>query len=264
MALTDGTHSAAANAIAISNGDVYVAGSEDDGKQVLNFAGDNVEVAKYWKNGTPVALGDGTLNTSANAIFISGTDIYVAGSTFETIQTPTNSTYSTPVATLWKNGVPIYLTDGLHFSTALSVYVSGTEVYVAGFAAQTAQKGDVAATLWKNGIPVKLSSVVGSAATSVFVAGQDVYVAGESSSGAAYWKNGVLVPLTGTAATQITVTRNKVYVAGDNFPTSPIHGSVMRDAAGNSYVGGLYWENGDFIMLPPAYSNANSIAVVSH
>ncbi len=264
VALTDGTHNASANAIAISSGNVYVAGSEDDGEQVANFAGEYNGVAKYWKNGNEVRLSDGTQNASANAIFISGNDIYVAGSTLVTIPASSNSSYGTPIATLWKNGVAMYLTDGLHLSDASAVYVSGTDVYVAGFAAQTAQKNDAVATLWKNGAPITLSTAIGSAATSVSVAGQDVYVAGQSSSGAAYWKNGVAVPLAGTAASQIAVVGNDIYVAGNNFPKSSIYGNAVRDAAGNSNVGALVWQNGNFVSLSPSYSNANSISVVNH
>jgi hypothetical protein len=188
----------------------------------------------------------------------------VVGSIMATTPTSSNSAYGTPVATVWKNGVAKYLTDGMHLSDASAVYVSGTDVYVAGFAAQTAQKSDVVATLWKNGVPIKLSTAIGSAATSVFVAGRDVYLSGQSASGAVYWKNGVAVPLEGTAASQIAVVGNDIYVAGNNSPKSPISGNAIHDAVGSSNAGALVWQNGNFVSLSPACSNANSIAIVNH
>ena len=138
VSLTDGTNRGYANAIVVSNTDVYVAGGEIG----LNTTGASYLIAEYWKNGVPVVLSARTQSALANSIFISGTDVYVAGSTYQTTQTSSNSYYSTQIATLWKNGVPTYLTDGLHYSNAASVFVSGSDVYIAGFAAQTAQATD--------------------------------------------------------------------------------------------------------------------------
>ncbi len=49
---------AEAFSIAISGDDVYVAGHED-------------KIAKYWKNGKPVNLTDGSTYASARSIFLS-------------------------------------------------------------------------------------------------------------------------------------------------------------------------------------------------
>lgn len=46
--------------------------------QNVYVAGSNNGVATVWKNGIPLALSN-TLNTSANSVFVSGTDVYVAG-----------------------------------------------------------------------------------------------------------------------------------------------------------------------------------------
>ncbi len=73
---------------------LYVAGNEHNGKKY---------VAKYWKNGTVVALTDGAQMAQANAIVISGIDVYVAG--YEG-----NGTNN--VAKYWKNKTGIALTDG--------------------------------------------------------------------------------------------------------------------------------------------------------
>jgi hypothetical protein len=71
-------------------------------------------IAKYWKNGVPVNFTEGM----GNAIFVSGTDVYVAGSVYQTTQTSPSSTFTGSVATLWKNGTAVSLTDGVHSSVA--------------------------------------------------------------------------------------------------------------------------------------------------
>jgi hypothetical protein len=255
--LTDGTYRGFANSIAVWNGDVYVAGAEAGPNDSL--------VVKYWKNGVSVPLAVGTINAMANAIFVSGADIYVAGTVNQTTQTSSNSTYSAAVATLWKNGVPVSLTDGLHASNAYSVFVSGADVYVAGYAAQTPEEDDTEATYWKNGVPVTLASEVPSGAASIFVTGQDVFAAGNTSSGPAYWKNGKQSPLIGSDATQIVVSNGNVYVSGVNFPSSPIYGSLRGKVTSPSYLGATYWENTNPNPLAPNADSsvANAIAVVA-
>src|SRR6185312_11150815 len=74
--------------------DVYVAGWE------FNWV---VNVAKYWKNGEAIALGDGINGSEANSIVVVGSDVYVAGES-------TNSGFR--AATYWKNGQAIALSDG--------------------------------------------------------------------------------------------------------------------------------------------------------
>ena len=82
--------------------DVYVAGYEVNG---------SVSVAKYWKNGNPVTLGEGY----ANSITVSINDVYVCGA-------------GVGGATYWKNGSPVILGVG----GANSIAVSGNDVYLAG------------------------------------------------------------------------------------------------------------------------------------
>jgi predicted RecA/RadA family phage recombinase len=110
VTLTDGSKAAYTNAIAVSGGDVYMAGFEYDG---INY------VAKYWKNGTAVNLTNGSKGESANSIAVSGNDVYVAG------YVGLNN-----VATYWKNGTATALTDGSKPAIANSIAVSGSDVYV--------------------------------------------------------------------------------------------------------------------------------------
>lgn len=147
--LTDGTYNSEANSIYVSDtGDAYVAGN-DGIKGVV------------WKNGVATVLWGG--NSSANSVFVSGTDVYVGGSIDRK-------------AVIWKNGVAVKLSNGSDFSLVYSVFVSGTDVYAAGYAYLEGSRRTVA-TLWKNGVATSLTDGTKYAvAKAVFVSGADVYV----------------------------------------------------------------------------------------
>jgi hypothetical protein len=79
------------------------------------------------------------------------------------------------VATLWKNGVALYLTDGTHDAEALAVVTTGADVYVAGKERITGNQ--FMAKYWKNGQPVELTDKSQTATVDdIFVSGSDVYV----------------------------------------------------------------------------------------
>lgn len=128
----------------------------------------------------------------ANAVCINGNDKYVAGC-------QNNATTGLAMATVWKNGISTILTTGdTSVAVATSVYVAGSDVYVAGYEQEDYYHGGATfAKYWKNGSPVKLSTAP-STATGIMVFGNDVYVSGWEDNGpiriAKYWKNGV--PLT--------------------------------------------------------------------
>jgi hypothetical protein len=114
--------SLAATGIVVTGGDVYVSGN--DFNQLTHHS-----VTTYWKNGNSVTVGDGSIDTHANAIAVSGNDVYLAG--YETgynFQTDTNYTH----AVYWKNGERVMLGDTTTFSEAKSIAVSGNDIYVAG------------------------------------------------------------------------------------------------------------------------------------
>src|SRR5690606_6930778 len=94
--------------------DVYVVGAVGEGK----------DIAKLWKSGVATNLSDGSRHTYARAVYVSGTDVYVAGYEING---------SKNVAKLWKNGIATNLTDGTKTAVVNSVYVSLTDVYVAGY-----------------------------------------------------------------------------------------------------------------------------------
>lgn len=73
-------------AIALNGDDVYVVGTEWNGSN---------SVAKYWKNGTAVALSNKSANTVATAITVDRGDVYIAG-TETALDEPS-------IAKYWKN-----------------------------------------------------------------------------------------------------------------------------------------------------------------
>lgn len=83
-------------------------------------------------------------------------------------------------ATLWKNGVATTLAASSAKTTGYSVYVYGTDVYVAGYGTDV-NNGNGVAILWKNGVASTLAATnPGAEANSVYVASGTVYVAGYS------------------------------------------------------------------------------------
>jgi hypothetical protein len=124
--LTDGKYDSDADAICVSDGDVYVAGTEFSGnidKFTYYDAWDTDEtpdglehcaVAKYWKNGKEFDLTDGKHGANVSGIAVVGGDVYVAG--VEAIgkhySDMNEQEEAAQVATVWKNGKAIRLTDG--------------------------------------------------------------------------------------------------------------------------------------------------------
>lgn len=258
VALTDGTREAVATSIFASGTDIYVAGYEFSGTSG-DPSNPGYGVAMYWKNGIPVALTDGTEPAEASSIFVSGTDVYVAG--FEETDTQTGpTTYAVnPVATYWKNGAPVALTNGEQASEASSIFVSGSDVYVAGYYCTVSAPDCSRPLYWKNGMIVPLTfSSSPAIVSSIFVSGSNVYtVGGEGAVGtgasliADYWENGAETQLAesgnGVAANQIVVSNGDTYIAGAEG-----EGGFPQQAMA------LYWKNG---IAVPLTSGTNVVAV---
>jgi hypothetical protein len=201
---------------------------------------------------------------------LSGQDLYLSGTDFG--------------AVLWKNGVATKLPRGYQ---GLNVFLTGTDVYVAG-SAQTVAGQEIAA-YWKNGKLTILgdstkSTFIMSRAQSMIVIGSDVHVVGwEVTTGtgmadsviARYWKNGKVVKLPTTSsqsyAGTIAVSGQDVYIGGndkdgqvarvwkngaiDTSFSSP--GGILKIAVFNSDVyimptgvgGTSYWKNGNPVQM---------------
>jgi hypothetical protein len=147
--LADQLHTSMANSIFVSHGDIYVAGFACQDNEP------NCGVAGYWKNGALVQLANGS-TAAASSIFVSGADVYVAGNQYndfaeawkntEVVQLSGSSARSAAnqvvvsggdvyiggatendngnaVATYWKNGVSVPITDGTHAAAAFALTV---------------------------------------------------------------------------------------------------------------------------------------------
>jgi len=181
-------------------------------------------------------------------------DIYLVGNTFK----PYPNQYS--AATYWKNGNPVYLTDGTQIASANAIAVVGNDVYVAG---NIPTSGPSIATYWKNGAneSLNINGAYASYASSMAVLGSDIYVAGSITLGisafsypeATYWKNGNPVTLTSKStysiANAIFITGNDIYISG-----------YMVDTTTGIAIA-MYWKNGTPVYLSDGSSNAYANAI---
>lgn len=172
-----------------------------------------------WINGISSILHTNLSTGVANSVFVSGSDVYVAGEQSDAIGL---SGY--PV--LWKNGVISQL--GTNRGAAKAVFVSGNDVYVVGY--DISPEGHP--VMWKNGNRILLNSNSSATAKSVFVSGNDVYVTSEGW----FWKNGTITNLPGNnnGTNSIFVSGNDIYIAGyTGYPSIP-----------------MLWKNGVASILP--------------
>jgi len=285
--LTNGSTNGRANSIFVAGPDVYIAGYDNNsaklwknGAPILSTYGNLNAVfvsgtdvyatgaigneVVYWKNGLTVSLSNGSKNEIPISIFVSGSDVYVAGQENLSPDILSKNNMGIPLAKYWRNSVSFYLTDGTRWSSTTSIIGSGSDIYIGGWelseviTSDTIPPGVVrVAKYWKNGVPVSLSDGTENAViNSVFIDGSDVYAAGYENeyvdnlyyiSNAKYWKNGVSVTLTdGTynaTALSIAVSGTDVYVSG------------------NGKNGAVYWKNGVEVALANGTGNASAFSI---
>lgn len=231
-----------------NSSNVYVTGYEQK---------DNINQAKFWKNGIVSNLGVAGKNSDAVAVFNSGKDIYIVGqeavssasdaktqiklwkngvfnqnvtngaqnAVARDIYVTENDVYiagteyngSYNIAKVWKNGVASNLGDATKETTADAITVSGNNVYVTG---SEFDGMSIILKLWKNGVPQNLTSGVKSAEVNgLFVSNNDVYVTGEETGSAKFWKNGVATVIASKQAkgTGIYVSENTVFVIFEEY-----------------------------------------------
>lgn len=233
-ALTNGLNEAAAFSVYVWDKNVYVAGYERDR---------TARVAMLWKNGVPEKLSDGTRDATATSVCVRNGDVYVVGS---------ESNGSGQVAILWKNGQAQPLSDSSSdmLMYAESVFLSGTDVYVAGYGI-TPQNTRSRAIVWKNGIEQTLASKTFSYAKSIFVLNDDLFVAGyeflanddSGTSKAVLWKNGEVQKLTSGdesgQAQSVSVSGTDVYVVGFEGDAA----RVWKNGQGKTIAGASYFNS---------------------
>jgi len=264
---------------------VYIAGSP---------AISGTSYITLWKNGTPKKITNGTYNSFTSSLFVSDNTAYVLGYqnignswasywmdngvdvTAKELQASTNNygtnAYSIYVSddndvyaagaeiagtAVWKNGVPTYLTPS-GGGNAHSVFVSGSDVYVAGWVETATGRN---ATLWKNGVANTLSNEsLRSEAHAVFVSNNNVYVAGlvytELKTQLTVWKNGtreIISPDSpGAQAFSMFVSEGNVYLAGSEIVDNQWKAKVWKNGEGTilsninlSHAQSIYVHNGD-------------------
>ena len=235
---------------------------------VVYIGGYDGSSAKYWRNGTPVALSVNSSSVSGwiHAIYAQGTNVQATGE----IETA----YAAIYAPYWENGISKALTDtnaALKPSTyttgvGYAMFVQGTDVYIAGY--ELLNGVWPVAKYWKNGVGVSFTDGTLSndgIAYGIYIKGTDVYVAGFTSNRnmgtqmATYWKNGDPVYLNDSTKSMAVAhsifvdSSNNVYVAGSETP-----------GVGISFMGtqvAKYWKNGKAIALTDGTEDACAFAV---
>jgi hypothetical protein len=232
--------------------DVYVTGYQDNGIK---------NVAKVWKNGTPLDLTDGSADAQASDVALCGSDVIVAGYEYKGANKVAMQWvlpgYGAPGSPMDPRAVlvqPMPLTDGSQNASANAIAVAGADVYLAGYVPTPLGR---VATLWKNGLVLE-SLTDGNnlaSAVSMTLAGDAVFASGhEYANGvqvAKYWKN-----LEATALTD------------GRYAASGIHLEVWGDVV---YVAGTenngtvnvakVWKNGQAFALTDGTANAKALSV---
>jgi len=152
------TQFSVATSVFVYGTDVYVGGFQDNGNGIF--------IAKLWKNGLALSLTSGTTIAYVKSVYVNGTDVYAVGTSYGCISI-TAPSYGIPIATVWKNGSPIYLSDCKSQSGyGQSIYVKGSDIYVAGNVQNFYENGTGGNgngynryTIWKNGLVFKQSSI---------------------------------------------------------------------------------------------------------
>jgi hypothetical protein len=197
--MPQGSDYASVLSLALSGAGVYAAG--------YSVGNGNVAPAGYWVNGTWTGLPQpaGSVGGIVESIVVSGSDVYAAGFTTAPSQPPGYSAYSGSPG-YWLNGswVGLALPTGQTAGAVLSLVVSGTDVYAAGFSDNA---NAIIPGYWLNGAWVGLTvpfGFDGGEVHSLVLSGGKVYAAGlsgvgdgtgSSSTVPGYWVNGVWVGL---------------------------------------------------------------------
>ena len=145
--------------------------------------------AVYWLNGQRTVLPKTGQRASANAIAVSGSNVYIAGWDGAGIWNNDDSAD----AVYWLNGRRTTLPRTGSIATAIAIAVSGSNVYIAG-------RDGNDAVYWLNGQRFVLpnygtNNFISPVPRAIAVSGSNVYIAGRYGDDAVYWLNGQLTVL---------------------------------------------------------------------
>jgi hypothetical protein len=217
-----------ARAVAWSNNELLIAGQ----------ASDWTPAGGLWVNGISkdLGLGDTAALSDILGMYVTGNDIYLAGSGVNSWADYGYNTY----AKIWKNGTIASLNSSPGYSRAEGVTVVGQDLYVAW--TETKSNGYTMAVYNKNENRFILDSVSADVSCqAICSSGSDVYIAGNlydssvNKNLGVYWKNGSLIRIpaineNNTYASGIAATGNDVYVSG------------LAGLLNTGYA--VYWKNG--------------------
>ncbi|MFZ1086522.1 MAG: hypothetical protein WAN35_16280, partial [Terracidiphilus sp.] len=217
IALTEGSEVSMASAIAISGTDIYVAGEKLESWCIsagcvnpcchaINDVPVTTFQGTYWKNGVEIDLPPNVgYSMMTTAIAISDGNVYVTGYQTNALSGPIFETVNLPL--YWgPNGLSyLALFNSNITGMALSIAVSGEDVYVGGYESD----GSSFACYWLNGNPTPIAvsdSTESALGSSIAVSGGDIYMAGQQWDASThlwvpyYWKNGVGTALAADAS----------------------------------------------------------------
>jgi hypothetical protein len=224
--LSNTASSSVANAVTFYNNDTYIVGTEslNNGNAIL----------KIWKNNTGESLTDGNHTVEATDLTVNEGNVYISGNEFI-------GTLNSSIATIWKNGQAIRLSDKT--SEANAIYLYKNDVYATGYKIIDDKK---TAIVWKNGVETVLTSEqddLESIATDIYVDANAIYVTGylrnPFKSKAILWKNNSPATLSDendfSQANALFVHNTDVYVVGCHIDTHQY-----------DFVGKI-WKNGTLV-----------------
>lgn len=245
IVLSDGKNNTSPMAVAVSNGNVHIAGFDTP---VYDRR------ALYWRNGVMNVLTDGSTDALAYCIWVDGDDVYIGGY----IQPADN--VQGGVATIWKNGVAQSLTDGKTVAKVTALYMDNGTLYAAGM--EKPSGGRWKGVLWADGVRVKdFTDHVGTEVTGLYVKDGDYIIEGNmtdtGSSGDIYtciWtKEGVQKFETASLCqgTALAVDGENVYVAGNEYS--------MDMTTYEDHYKAYLWKNGEKEELEVKSADNNTI-----
>ncbi len=128
--------------IAVSGNDVYIVTNE------YPVGGNVSRIMMYKNNEAPKVITETTAATAKN-VFVSNTDLYIAGFQFDA--------NATNIASYWKNGMKLTLQSGTTTPDCelTDICLKNTDVFTSGI---TYVNNVPTATYWKNGVATRLNS----------------------------------------------------------------------------------------------------------